>query len=197
MRRKDKCEGQRQAAETRRNRIEKAHVRDERKQKKKKSQRITARGSKRQKPQGARKGQIRAPAAAEPDHDSRFRPTRRAHLGDGRVDDATGAVLLDQATGDLVGTLVLANLLSDDEDLMDADAKEQKPTGEPSRIRRMAVDPANQRRARTINATAPPWSRPFSLPLCENSSPPSTCSPISPHPPSPHLPRISQIGGSA
>mmetsp|Transcript_42257 Transcript_42257/g.72162 ORF Transcript_42257/g.72162 Transcript_42257/m.72162 type:complete len:212 (-) Transcript_42257:78-713(-) len=39
-----------------------------------------------------------------------------SHLGDGRVDDAFGAVLLEEALGHLVGSLVLRHLLSEDED---------------------------------------------------------------------------------
>ena len=42
--------------------------------------------------------------------------TGETHLGDGRVDDAVAAVLLKEAARDLVGALVLADLLANQKD---------------------------------------------------------------------------------
>mmetsp|Transcript_15429 Transcript_15429/g.60299 ORF Transcript_15429/g.60299 Transcript_15429/m.60299 type:complete len:315 (+) Transcript_15429:104-1048(+) len=51
-------------------------------------------------------------------HASAHANTRKAGLGDGRVDDALDAKLLQQALGHLVGALVLGHLLAHDEHLL-------------------------------------------------------------------------------
>ena len=59
---------------------------------------------------------IHSTIGPQPDHGRADAEAGEAQLGDGRVDHALGAVLVQQALADLVGAVVLGDFLAHEED---------------------------------------------------------------------------------